>query len=488
MRLELGPVAANVLFLGAGVGILNWLGLLESRVRSWIAAFGLAYLAGVAAATLIGIALLTAGLSFRLPVFVGVCLVLAVVGLLGRRDWLARVRAFSPRGVAPRRWAEALLRDARDQPLLALVVAASLVAVCIFLAIGFWAAGVRPLAEWDAWSIWTRKALVIFMYDALPTEFFGSSAYSFAHGEYPLLVPVFEATHFRAMGTADTQAMHAQFWVLLVAFSWALAFLAWRARRSVLTFGIVAALTTLPPMYAQLLTGYADIPLAFFLALGMLLLGYWLANRRSAELLLAALFLAAAANTKNEGLMAAVIALVVAAILAVTERRRSLVPFAGALAVFALGVLPWRIWTKVHDIESGVPLGDGLSPGYLADNAERAWPSVEALYTQLVNQETWSYVVPVALALVVASLVTRVQPRVAAFYLASGAAFFAALVWVYWVSTIPLQIYLTTSAYRVVAGIAAISLAAVVHLVQLEAPERLPRRRGRTAGTEPGLR
>ncbi|MEA2246257.1 MAG: hypothetical protein QOH46_786, partial [Solirubrobacteraceae bacterium] len=39
-----------------------------------------------------------------------------------------------------------------------------------------------------------------------------------------------------------------------------------------------------------------------------------------------------------------------------------------------------------------------------------------------------------------------------------------ALVWAYWASTYPVDWYLGTSAYRVVSSVAAISMAALIHL------------------------
>jgi hypothetical protein len=51
------------------------------------------------------------------------------------------------------------------------------------------------------------------------------------------------------------------------------------------------------------------------------------------------------------------------------------------------------------------------------------------------------------------------------FYLSTGVIVFAALVWVYWISpTVPLDFFLETSAYRVVAVLTPIAFAALLQL------------------------
>jgi hypothetical protein len=136
----------------------------------------------------------------------------------------------------------------------------------------------------------------------------------------------------------------------------------------------------------------------------------------------------------------------------------------GACA-FLAGILPWRIWTESHGIRGDFSIRNGLSPSFLADHAGRVWPSVQSLYSQLVIDESWLYVVPLGGALALVCLFVQRKRSLAAFYLATGALAFAALVWVYWISaTIPLGFYLGTSAYRVVSVLTAVAFAALLQL------------------------
>jgi hypothetical protein len=464
MRVNFGPVVADALFVLAGFGVLNAIGILRSSLWDFCAAVGLAFLAGVSFVSTSAIVLLTIGVPLRLPTFVALSLATALLGLLARREWVGMLR--------PRRPAVGELMSAlRKTGARSVIATATLVAFAIYAVVVSYFARVRGLTEWDSWSIWARKGELIFYTGSLPKDFFASSAYAFMHADYPLLIPVFESIHFRAMGTVNTQAIHWQFWLLLVGFIWALLYLGLRRGTFFEWLPIVVAVSIVPAVYSQLLTAYADVPMALFLALGLLFLGEWLAARDGRMLALAILMLVGSANTKNEGLMAAVIALVVAGVVTALGPRRSYLRPLGLGALgFAVGILPWRIWLAAEGIHGDVPVLKGLNPSFLADQIDRLWPSVKAMYLQLIDQASWLYIIPLGAALILVSLFVTGRRSLAVFYLATGLLAFAAIVWVYWITpTEPLDFYLATSAYRVVGVLAAIAFAA---LLQLASPTR----------------
>jgi len=462
MRVDLGPAAADMLFVLAGLGVLNAVGFLRSSLTDLAAAIGLAFLAGVCFVMTIAIALLTVGVPLQLPVFVALSVATAVLGLLSRRGWLRMFRLRRPT-------VGGLSAAAGHTTMQGGIAAVTIAGFGIYAVIGTLEARVQPLNAWDAWSIWTRKAEVLFFSGSLPTDFFASSAYTFMHPDYPILVPVFESVQFRAMGTIDTQAIHVQFWLLLVAFVWAILYLGLRRGTIFEWVPLAMAVSTVPAVYGQLFTAYADIPMALLLALGVLLLGEWLITRDRRMLALSVLLLVGSANTKNEGLMAAVVALsVAAAVTAVGPRHAGLKPLGVAAVALMAGILPWRVWIAAHGIHGDIRLRNGLNPSYLADHADRIWPSVQSLYAQLVDATSWLYVVPFAAALALVCLSVRQRRSLAAFYLATGLLAFAALVWIYWISpNVPLDFYLATSAYRVVSVVTAIAFAALLQLASL---------------------
>jgi hypothetical protein len=459
MRADLGPAAVDILFVLAGLGVLNAVGVLRGSLSDTAAAVGLAFLAGICFVMTLSIALLTIGVPIRLPIFVALSLSAALLGLLSRPTGrqVFRLHGGSLGELRSR------LRRKRLQAWIATV---TLCGFGVYAVIGALETRVQPLDAWDAWSIWTRKAEMLFFSGSLPVDFFTSSAYTFMHPDYPILLPLFESVQFRAMGKIDTQAIHLQFWLLLVAFVWAILYLGLRRGTIVVWLPLAVAVSIVPAVWGQLLTAYADIPMALLLSLGVLLLGEWLASRDWRMLALAVLFLVGSANTKNEGLMAAVVALGVAgAVTALGPRRVDLRVLGLAVCAFVAGILPWRIWTESHGIRGDFSVRDGLSPSFLADHAGRVWPSVQSLYSQLVIDTSWLYVVPLGGALALVCLFVQRKRSLAAFYLATGALAFAALVWAYWISaTIPLGFYLSTSAYRVVSVLTAVAFAALLQL------------------------
>ncbi len=405
-------MVADALFALAGYGVLNAIGILRGALWEFVAAVGLAFLAGVSFVVTLGIAFLTLGVPFRLPAFVAVSTTTFVAGMALRRDWLhalrsPRLREFSLRRVPAQAW----------------VAVPTLGAFLFLVEEGVQALRWRPLVEWDAWSIWSRKAEMLFHTGTLPTDFFASSAYAFMHPDYPILIPVFESLQYRAMGTVNTQAIHWQFFLLLVAFVLAVLYLGLRRGTLLEWLPLAIVVVVVPAVSSQLVTAYADIPAALFLALGAVLLGEWLRTRETALLALSIVMLAASASTKNEGLMASVVVLAVAvAATALARRRSDLRLLALGAGAFVLAILPWRIWLVAHGVHGDIPVLKGLEPWYLAGRADRVLPSLRSLYAQLIDQTSWLWVIPLGLVVTAFCLAVERMRAIAAFYLASGGA------------------------------------------------------------------
>jgi hypothetical protein len=125
--------------------------------------------------------------------------------------------------------------------------------------------------------------------------------------------------------------------------------------------------------------------------------------------------------------------------------------------------LPWRIWVARHGIHGDVPFLDGLSPSYLADRVERASLAAGRLAGNAVGED-WPVIVPAAIVLAGVGVATRQLRPLAAFHAIAGLAFFAVLVWIYWISTSDIHWYLSTSGSRTVTTLVFIGASAVVHL------------------------
>ncbi len=478
MRADFAPFAVDLLLAFAGLGILMAIRIVPASAPAMAAAFGLAYLTGAAVVPILLIALLVVGVPLALELFVIVALLCMSVGVFRSQPRPAD-RASPGEGWWHRPW--------RSWPADAWVAGACLVLFGAFAVVGMLSAFQMPLVEWDAWSIWARKAQMLTVHDSLDSEFWTGSSYSWIHLDYPLQFPVWEALHFRAAGGFETQLLLRHVWLLLVAFVWAAAYLFREQVRPLVWAPLLLLAAAAPGVWEQLLTGYADVPMAIFACLGAISLALWLSREDGRLLALAAVMLAGAASVKNEGLMAAAALLLVAGAIALA-RGFDLRRFGLAAGVVVVAILPWRIWIAAQGIEGDLPVSKSITdPGYMLDRIDRVWPANEAIASALAAQGTWLHLLPLAALAVAASLVSGVGRRVASFYLASFALTWAGLVWSYWISPNPLDWHIATSGSRVITVLMFICLAAVVHLSGLLLGGLLQRQRriGSDLGLDP---
>jgi hypothetical protein len=457
MRTAVAPILLAGLFVAAGLGVLHAirpfaLRPLRRSLLELVAAVGLAYLTGISVLLLIAIALVVAGVGLTLPSFTALALGVAAAGLLiGMRRSRDR-RVLASASPTPAR---------ADR----IVLVGSVVLFGAFALAALTQYTSAPLNDWDAWTIWTRKAIALFSFGTLEPAFWSAKPYVFMHQDYPILLPMLEMLHFRAIGRIDIQSVHVELWFLLVAFPWAFGYLASRTGRAVIWAPIALGAVAAPAVLTTMIGGLADVPVLIFTACGVLALGMWLDRGDRFDLAVATILLAGAASIKNEGLVSAVVALAVAAIVLASRRpRRGLGELGAAAGCWLLAILPWQAWAAHAQVPKDVRLGDALNPAYMADHADRIWPAVSALHDQLLDESRWSYFVPLAILTAVVAIVARRASRAATFYLGTGAGIFAALVLVYWASRYPLTWYLSSSAYRVVGGSGAVSMAALIHL------------------------
>ena len=365
------------------------------------------------------------------------------------------------------RAAVVVIRDADAERWMA---AGVVVALAVFAVLTYRWARVQPLQAWDSWSIWARKGTLLFDYSHIPTVFFTSQVYAFMHPDYPLLLPLYESSWFRVVGSADTQSLHAWFWVLFVAFLWAAAFVASRVTRPAIWAPLVGLLAVTPAIWSQLITMYADVPMGLFLMVGVLSLGLWITGQRRRDLALSMILLAAAASTKNEGLTAVVSTLAVALIVTLVTpapglaRRRAVVSLLVAIVAFAVMIAPWRLWLAVHHITGDMPVARGLEPSFLLEHTARIQPAVNALFSEVTNQSNWYYLLPMGLALVVAGLTTRRLRRIAVFYGLAILGAFIMVLWGYVINPNGIGWLIATSASRTVVGPMLIAVAGTFHL------------------------
>jgi hypothetical protein len=449
MRTEAGLAGVTMLLVVAGQGVLLAIGLVQMRVKTLLASSGLAYLVGVASTLLLGVALLAVGGELNLPTFTVLALLLGGIGVV-----VALRRGGGSNADSGETGAS------RSHKVVIGVASALLLAL---LVLGLLDAGVRPLSDWDAWSIWTRKAAVLTS-SGLDPQVFAGVPYAFAHLEYPILLPLFESVYFRAMGGVDGQAIHAALWLLYVACMGSIAYLGSRCTRIWVWLPVVLALAFGAQFYSQLLTAYADVPMGLLAAPGVLCLGLWLRDLDWRYLTLGALLLAAAASVKNEGMLLMVASFAAAAVVLAAGRAwRPLSRLGLGLLGAVVALAPWQLWIGGHDIKSNLPIAKGLDPGYLSEHSDRIGPTLKVLLPMLESGGL-SYIVPLALTLALLGIATSGLRRVAAFYLLAGVGTLASVVWAFVITPDALDWQIGTSGNRVIMGVTFVSLAALVQI------------------------
>jgi hypothetical protein len=419
-------VAANFLMLMFGCGLLPLLRLARTR-RELVTRAPLGFAVGLAATGILAAELAVVGVPIGRVMLVVVSAAVLAVALfrLPTGDW------------RPRR---PELRRLPAFAVLLLTLAILVPAARLF--------AVKPLLEFDGWAIWATRAKALYEYGHPVSPVFTDALYPAL--QHPLLLPALEALDARFMGTFDGTALHVQLFAFAIAFLGGAWTLLRGSTRPLLLSGTLLAIVCAPTFFNQLQTNYADVPLAIFVALGVAALATWLRTGEEGLLPAAALFLAAAVLTKNEGeafvLMAFVAALAVA-------RRSQVKPLLIAAGAVAAADLPWRIWLQVNDVHiAEYSLANLFDPVYLSEHSDRVGPVVHELVRQIWRVTSWSHVVELTVfALVSALVLGRFRP--ALFAISWLLLSFAALVDIYWISTNPLTSHLANSSDRTIVSL-----------------------------------
>jgi hypothetical protein len=479
-----GFVGVHLLLAAAGGTLLYALGLVEARPRSLALAAGAAYFCGIALVFPLLVLLLVVGVPVTFATFVVVVTVAA--GSLAAGGTVLRGRGrLGPPPPPP--------RPVRRRSLEWWAVRLSFGGIAVFF-VGAAVAFYDLPTFWDDAHHWSSRALALYHYDHLLGDvFFNPALVVPSHLEYPLLQPLLESTLWRAMGQRALSLAHVELWIVFGSFIWTIAWLLAPGRRTITWLPALGALAIAGGTFSSIVLGNADVTVASLVAAGLLCVALWLESGRTPYVLLAGVLLGAAANTKNEGLAAAVVAVAVAGLVGfVVWRRRGLYAWAGSFGIALVGLLPWPLWVSDHGLRSRdiIPLRQSLDVGFLADRADRLNLGAKAVLGELVRQDQWHLFVPLFLVLAAICLYVRVGPRQIALYGLNFAGAVAALCWVYWNSAYgDVTQHIHDSVDRVVSIAVFVCAVAVAHLTTLLAdrhagPDEVSAEAGAAPATE----
>ncbi|CAN5313398.1 hypothetical protein BH18ACT12_BH18ACT12_14070 [soil metagenome] len=418
-------LGANALMLVAGLGLLPWLGVARSW-RELTTRSGLGYLCGLVATGIIAANIALVHVSFgwaALSVFAGAA---------------ACTGAWRLRGTERPSW--------QRPGWITVVGLAVLAAVLVEYGRAF---TVAPLNRYDAWAIWGLKGHALYAFGWADPTVFAGAQYRFANLDYPLLLPALEAVDFHAMGAVDTRVLHLQFLLVLAAALLALAALLRDRVPPLLLWPSLLAIALAPAVFGQLLTAYADVPLALIFAVGVAAAGRWLVTNERWSLTVAAFCFAAALLTKNEGslfVLAAFLGLFVAS----RERWR---PLAIAAAADLALLLPWKVYVRIHDIESiNYSLADSFDVDHINGRLGVLRIAFRTLGGEMIDPLSWGLLAPLFALLVITALATGLR-ALPLFALVLAIVSWLGLSWIYVISHFEYSSYLDSTKERVISSV-----------------------------------
>ena len=444
------PLVAALLTVG-GLGLIPLLGLAGSR-SELVRRAGLAPLLGMAGAGIAGALLATVGARLGLA---GLVALTAVVAWGGVRR-LVRLGPPCEERPRTRRRAE-VVPTVLAVGLLGLVAVASLRTYLVL-----------PLAEYDGWAMWGMKARALAELGSADPNVFASDAYARLHLEYPLLLPALHAFPVQATDEFTSNTVVLSCLALGAAGLLAIWALLHELVRPWLLLPFVAAIAAMPAFAFQLGTGYADVPLALFVAAGLTAAARWLVEPKAGWLAAATVFLAAGVLTKDEGLLFASAVLIPLAF-AATGRRRAVV--AAALVVAAL-YAPWRAYVSVNGLEAPhYDLSSSFDLPWIAGRLDRVPTAASGLLEQALDPGQFGWLLLLAAFAIVGAWslgAHRLGILSGGFVTLS----LAGLVWIYVLTPYELASYLPTNAHRVVMSVV-VATGALAPLLVEESARRL---------------
>jgi hypothetical protein len=223
------------------------------------------------------------------------------------------------------------------------------------------------------------------------------------------------------------------------------------------------AIALAPAVFDQLLTAYADIPLALVFAVGVAAAGRWLITNERWSLAVATLCFAGAVLTKNEGSL--FVAAAFLGLLAAAYRRWRALAVAAAVDVLVL--LPWKVYVGIYDLHDiNYSLTDTFDLGHVGGRLGAGPIAFRTLGREMIDPRAWGLLVPLFVVLVAAALATGLR-ALPLYGLVWTAVSWLGLSWIYVVTHFEYSSYLDSTKARVIASIV-LGSAALIPLLAAE--------------------
>jgi len=310
----------------------------------------------------------------------------ALFALMGGVGWLLSVR-WSMRGSLPpvAGWSGMLgqwsgrMRRAPVVPLCCLLIAAASVWAFVMAVV------VVP-DDWDAWAIWGAKARVLAL-GVGPL----SDVTRFGHGDYPLLWPALWG--FSGWLASGWEEMWSRGWgALFLLLCCRQLFLIVQDETNDRATGALAAalFATIPNVPLIASWSYAEAPLWLCLCAGLGAAFRWRRSGLLRDAAVAGACAAAAAWTKNEGVLFFLVLALFFLFGKKTGRLRALALYAACMLVL---YVPWFVWVRlVQEMGDHATAGLKMDPHAMSWALDRVPAAIEAVFRMWQDPRQWSIV------------------------------------------------------------------------------------------------
>lgn len=250
-----------------------------------------------------------------------------------------------------------------------------------------------PLYEWDAFAIWFLKAKILYSEDIWKTEYFMTLPLSYSHLDYPLLLPYLIKGIYSICGGIDEVIARSIFPFLYLCFLFLIISILSEYVKKMIVMILAAFYFSIPAVIRWWGSGSADMLLAAFNFCSVYFIFDYLRGKGRGDIgkiVIAFVFAAFAAFTKNEGLPLAVINIIVLMVFlsfssGKQDRLRQVIPW---ILIPVMLILPWLIFS--HDIpRTHENYGERMNFAELAANFWKMKLIVPIFSEEFANFANW---------------------------------------------------------------------------------------------------
>ncbi len=209
----------------------------------------------------------------------------------------------------------------------------------------------RPIINFDAVANYGLKAKMIFYENK---NFFNFDSNIFLGGDshinYPPHIPLLMAWTYFGMGQVNdvlVNIIFAFYFLALIGFVY-LSLSEETSRQNALIF--ITFLSTLPLFVYHGFNAYCDLPLTFYFTIAAISLFKYFRNKNKTDLIMAGIFAGLTTWVKNEGLILALVLLIVFLIYLFRERKtKEIKSYLLFIFCYSLFFLPWFLFKKIFN-------------------------------------------------------------------------------------------------------------------------------------------